>query len=228
MNVQITLYFVPMGTWGALLDGIDCIRKAQRKSGIGPSNRAIDSQERLCAARITSNRRRTCKISSSPASFTMFTTRISLFCSIGPVNGMSVGKIAGIVHSHQGVIRMLQVGMKSSLLATLPTELVFRILDFMGPDEMSGLSCACRHSLLLVNLKLDTPEGYQLYPLESYTSCTGAFIAVGGANLERFLAENGSTNGCHAAWAFLDNESDSDLYVDSRQPKKCMASRCRL
>jgi hypothetical protein len=122
---------------------------------------------------------------------------------------MSVGHAAGIFHSHQVVVCVL--GMESRLLATLPTELVFRVLDFMGPDEMSGLSRVSRHALLFVHQKLDTPEDRQLYLLESYTSRTSAFIAVGRANLERLLVANGTTSGCHAVEAFLDDESDSDL-----------------
>lgn len=122
---------------------------------------------------------------------------------------MSFSHTTGIVNSHQDIVRV--VGIESSLLAALPTELLLRILDFMGPDEMSGLACACRHVLLLVNQKLDKPEGRQLYPLEFYTSRTCAFIANRRANLERLIAENGTTSGCHALGAFLDDENDSDL-----------------
>lgn len=62
--------------------------------------------------------------------------------------------------------------MKLALLGTLPPELIFRILDFMDPYDMAGLSCACRSMLLLVNRKLDI-EGRELDPLGTYISRTG-------------------------------------------------------
>jgi hypothetical protein len=48
--------------------------------------------------------------------------------------------------------------MDSSPLATLPLELIFRILDFLEPHEYSGFSCTCRYAVLVVNQKLDNPE----------------------------------------------------------------------
>jgi hypothetical protein len=45
--------------------------------------------------------------------------------------------------------------MDSSPLATLPLELIFRILDFLEPRQYSGFSCTCRHAVTLVNRKLD-------------------------------------------------------------------------
>lgn len=51
--------------------------------------------------------------------------------------------------------------MDSSLLATLPIELIFRILDLLEPREYSGFSCTCRHAVTLVNKKLDNPKDQQ-------------------------------------------------------------------
>jgi hypothetical protein len=48
--------------------------------------------------------------------------------------------------------------MDSSPLATLPVELIFRILDFLSPTEYTGFSCTCRHAVTLVNSKLDNAE----------------------------------------------------------------------
>jgi hypothetical protein len=62
------------------------------------------------------------------------------------------------------------VKMESSPFSALPTELIFRILDFMGPYDMSGFCCTCQHALSLVNKKLDTPDAHERYPLESWTS----------------------------------------------------------
>lgn len=45
--------------------------------------------------------------------------------------------------------------MDSSPLATLPLELIFRILDFLEPHKYSGFSCTCRHAVTIVNRKLD-------------------------------------------------------------------------
>ena len=102
---------------------------------------------------------------------------------------------------------MFSVSTESSLLATLPPELIFLILDFMDPHEMAGLSCACRRTLLIVNQKLDA-EGRQLDPLDLYISRTGAFNEFRRANLERLLAENGTTSGCYNPGSFSDDDSD--------------------
>jgi len=76
---------------------------------------------------------------------------------------------------------------------------------------MSGFSCTCQRALLLVNRKLDTPDGRERYPLESYTSWTGAFIRAGRANYEELLAQNGTSSECWASGAAFDDENDSDL-----------------
>ena len=102
---------------------------------------------------------------------------------------------------------MFSVSMESSLLATLPPELIFPILDFMDSHEMSGLSCAYRCTLLLVDQKLDT-EGRHLDPLKLCTSRTGAFNEFRRVTLERLLAENGATSGCFDPGYFSDNDSD--------------------
>lgn len=99
--------------------------------------------------------------------------------------------------------------MESNILEILPTELIFRIFDFMSPREMSGFSCACQCALSLVNQKLDAPEGRQVFPFESYISCTGAF--VGRATLERLLVKNGTTSCCWASGVLYDDENDPDL-----------------
>lgn len=97
--------------------------------------------------------------------------------------------------------------MESSPLKVLPPELIFLILDFMDPHEMTDLSCACRRTLLLVNQKLDT-TGCQLDPLELYISRTGAFNEFRRVTLERLLAKNGTTSGCFDPGSFSDNDSD--------------------
>ena len=97
--------------------------------------------------------------------------------------------------------------MESALLGTLLPELIFRILDFMSPYDMAGFSGACRRTLLLVNQKLDT-EGRELDPLGTFISRTGAFNEFRRANLERLLAENGTTSGCYNPGSFSDDDSD--------------------
>jgi hypothetical protein len=48
--------------------------------------------------------------------------------------------------------------MDSSPLNSLPTELIFRILDFIEPHEYSGFSCTCQEAVVIVNRKLDNPK----------------------------------------------------------------------
>jgi hypothetical protein len=48
--------------------------------------------------------------------------------------------------------------MDSSPLSSLPTELIFRILDFLKPHEYSGFSCTCQEAVAVVNRKLDNPK----------------------------------------------------------------------
>jgi hypothetical protein len=72
---------------------------------------------------------------------------------------------------------------------------------------MPGFSGACRRTLLLVNQKLDT-EGRELDPFGTFISRTGAFNEFRRANLERLLAENGTTSGCFYPGSFSDDDSD--------------------
>jgi hypothetical protein len=51
--------------------------------------------------------------------------------------------------------------MDSSPLGSLPTELLFRIFDFLEPHEFSGFACTCRYAVTLVNKKLDNPKDKQ-------------------------------------------------------------------
>jgi hypothetical protein len=55
-------------------------------------------------------------------------------------------------------------------LGTLPTELLFRVLDFMHPHQYSGFPCTCTRALLLVNRKLEVAE----YCYTTLTSCKSA------------------------------------------------------
>jgi hypothetical protein len=43
-------------------------------------------------------------------------------------------------------------------LGILPTELIFRILNFMHPHRYSGFPCTCKRALALVNRKLGVGE----------------------------------------------------------------------
>ena len=101
--------------------------------------------------------------------------------------------------------------MDSSLLGTLPSELILHMSAFLASLEMSGFSCTCQRALSRVNRKLDTPDGRERYPLESYTSWTGAFIRAGRASYKELLAQNGTSSGCWASGAAFDDENDSDL-----------------
>lgn len=76
---------------------------------------------------------------------------------------------------------------------------------------MSGFSCTCQRALSLVNQKLDTPDGRERYPLDSYTSWKGAFNKAGRASYEELLAQNGTSSGCWTSAAAFDDENDSDL-----------------
>ena len=71
---------------------------------------------------------------------------------------MSVDYITENLHSHQDIVRLVLI-MESSFLGTRPYDLIFRILDFLGPREMCGLSCACQRTLWLVNQKVDNLQG---------------------------------------------------------------------
>jgi hypothetical protein len=75
-------------------------------------------------------------------------------------------------------------GSRSSPLAALPPELLYRILDFMDPCEDSGLSCACQSMLSIANQKLSTPENHRIGPPGSYISRTAAFVQLRKAELE--------------------------------------------
>jgi len=48
--------------------------------------------------------------------------------------------------------------MESSPLRSLPTELIFWVLNFMEPHEYSGFPCTCREAAALVNRKLDNAK----------------------------------------------------------------------
>lgn len=101
--------------------------------------------------------------------------------------------------------------MESSLLGTLPSELILCILNFLSPLEMSGFSCTCQRALSLANQKLDTPDGREHYPLGSYTRWTGALISAGRVGYDELLANNGTSSACWASRAAFDDENDSDL-----------------
>jgi hypothetical protein len=66
--------------------------------------------------------------------------------------------------------------MDSSQLFSLPTELIFRILDFMEPDEYSGLSCTCQRALALTNQKLYLEGIYTAEYLDMHKSYTGIYV----------------------------------------------------
>jgi hypothetical protein len=48
--------------------------------------------------------------------------------------------------------------MDSSPLSSLPTKLVFRILDFIEPREYLGFFCTCREAVSIVKRQLDNPK----------------------------------------------------------------------
>jgi len=60
-------------------------------------------------------------------------------------------------------------------LAILPTELIFRILDFMHPHQYSGLPCTCQRALALVNQKLEVGE-YCFTSLTDWKSQTAPYV----------------------------------------------------
>jgi hypothetical protein len=60
-------------------------------------------------------------------------------------------------------------------LGTIPTELIFRILDFMHPHQYSGLPCTCQRALVLVNQKLEVGE-YCFTSLTDWKSQTAPYV----------------------------------------------------
>jgi hypothetical protein len=81
---------------------------------------------------------------------------------------------SGTQHSHARP----PTGMRSSPLAVLPPELLCHILDFMAPEEYSGLSCTCQDMLSIANQKLATPNDSHFTFIRDYWSRTGASIAT--------------------------------------------------
>jgi hypothetical protein len=73
--------------------------------------------------------------------------------------------------------------MDSSQLFGLPTELIFRILDFIEPDEYSGLSCTCQRALALTNQKLYLEGIYTAEYLDMHKSYTGIYVMMRGFRL---------------------------------------------
>lgn len=147
------------------------------------SSRIIDSHKAVCSENYLKS----------------FTARAAALSKV------NYGKLQHSIH-RTSTSRLLMT-MESSPLSALPTELIIRILD---PYDMSGFSCTCQHALSLVNKKLDTPYAREIYPLESCTSYTGAFIRVGNENLERLLALNGTSSNCKFGSGSI-SENDSDL-----------------
>lgn len=102
-------------------------------------------------------------------------------------------------------------GSRSSPLAALPPELLYRILDFMDPCEYSGLSCACQSMLSIANQKLSTPENHRIGPPGSYISRTAAFVQLRKAELEllvqKYMDEMKYTCMCYGP----PDEDDADL-----------------
>jgi hypothetical protein len=43
-------------------------------------------------------------------------------------------------------------------MSSIPTELIFQILDFLKPHEYSGFSCTCQEAVAIVNRKLDNAK----------------------------------------------------------------------
>jgi hypothetical protein len=67
---------------------------------------------------------------------------------------------------------------RSNLLKVFPLEIIFLILDFMTPDEYSGLTCTCRDALSMVNQKHIATEPCYPYGLIPWTSRTGDYIRI--------------------------------------------------
>jgi hypothetical protein len=96
-------------------------------------------------------------------------------------------------------------------LGCLPTEIIFRILDFLEPQEYSGLSCTCQRALALTNQKLDTPEAMEgIYrTTDDWKSRTGQLVTMRGiifapaTIIESYMECSGSRP--------LDDFSDPDL-----------------
>ena len=99
-------------------------------------------------------------------------------------------------------------GIQSSALGTLPVEVFYHVLDFMTPDEYSGLSCTCRGMLQAVHRKLDAPQSYRIAPAESCMSWTASFVELRRIELEWLIRENGTTSGCYS---YDPSEDNADL-----------------
>jgi hypothetical protein len=101
--------------------------------------------------------------------------------------------------------------MESSPLRILPSELIFEVLDFIRPHELSGLSCTCQRALWLVNLYLDTYKfgGYQILFL-GIRSRTAYFVKENRAWL---------SGGAYAAYQVIESgcaaydPSEDELYL---------------
>jgi hypothetical protein len=100
--------------------------------------------------------------------------------------------------------------MESSPLRILPSELIFEVLDFIRPHELSGLSCTCQRALWLVNLYLDPYKfgGYQIL-----------FLGI-RSRTAYFVKENRARpSGAYAAYQVIESgcaaydPSEDELYL---------------
>lgn len=60
-------------------------------------------------------------------------------------------------------------------LGVMPTELIFRILDFMHLYQYCGFPCTCQRALALVNQKLEVGE-YCVTSLPDWKSATAPYV----------------------------------------------------
>lgn len=60
----------------------------------------------------------------------------------------------------------------------LPTELIYYILDFLNPDDYTGLSCTCTRALALVNTNLQRNSDYVGERANVFLSLTGYSIEL--------------------------------------------------
>ena len=91
-------------------------------------------------------------------------------------------------------------------LAILPTELIFRILDFMHPHQYSGFPCTCQRTLVIVNRKLEVGE-YCFTSLTDWKSQTAPYVNMQSLTLPPWEIRWENVSACYG----YTGEDDDDL-----------------
>lgn len=112
------------------------------------------------------------------------------------------------VDSGGGSTRNMESSSLLGALEVLPTELIFRILDFfMHPHQYSGFLCICQRALVLVNRILEVSEHWYTTPT-SWQSATAPCV-----NMQRITIPPGECmwEGRAVCYGVDSDSNDPDL-----------------